>query len=1070
MSKIRFPRAGDLIVKPSAGRIGDHRGIPHAGKHYLNPLECWEDVVAPDGNTRLTPPALREELLRCLEKEFGSEKCLTQTPWHCPADAVFDDQLSRHSRWWQLPYLSIMGRAIDGYHACVVRAFAETTAADASWAMDVCQDSGSVVGQLTGGIILVVQPIGEKWRMVSAFRPTGGMLPPTDSGKRNQLFEERCVGRIRTRVKTGEYRLLRREALEHDDARVSDSALSAVFPSDERGTTRRAETMEPAEMEAFRRALAYTRAALETGDTDDAAFAATLLETFQRLDRSFDEASDSGVEALLEATRALLKERGSAVGQLAAHALGELPALPVGDEDPTVLRLELGEVVLAAEHQAALLPHLPAAAARAVRSRLEELEALIACEPARFAALAEAARLRLEQDDLTPLDPIWPIWSAVADAHARASRVMGPAPALDPLLATAWQGAVDKGLVTPAPTWLEQLASRLRELFAPAPLPLAAASARGALLGAGAAIGGLLGSFAGRSYLAPYTARAPGEITALLVDEEAQLGRVALLRLRHAPGSARGLWRGHDDLRAQAWAALHEAFLAASRLCPSRLPPYPLEDHELELLDAQGAPLAVDGESLGLPAALAFASLWSGTALPAGLAATGALRPSGTGGAQILPVAGVAHKAAAFAASAPASPHWLLASVVGASASPSRRLLLAASQVAEAGDLVPTEPVSTLEEALRVAGLSLATVAPPSDLGSISQRKARLREFLDHARDQELSHHQTSDGRGPWQVLADEIVLLVGSLEGEPGVDSALLDEARGAATLSYLHAGCMAEADAQVRSLAARPRPAPWLEAMLRVLELGSATDREDWPRARALSEELDRLVPQLDTGDERLALGRVYGSQGLAWLHQREPERARSLFEKALAEHAQAHPHEVGRSRLYLARAQRALGQLREAAASLELSRAELDQHTRRYSGPYYASTLMYWHYERARLHIAEALAAEAPASSATIDGAATLATAPDPSRARAAYHDALGEALEAFAFARTRGYWPALGILRILAWATSALALTPEHTQVLRTLEALMPTVPPDSLPFASRLQAEAQGPPRADGEVD
>ena len=105
----------------------------------------------------------------------------------------------------------------------------------------------------------------------------------------------------------------------------------------------------------------------------------------------------------------------------------------------------------------------------------------------------------------------------------------------------------------------------------------------------------------------------------MLVSEDKQ-GVRAELRVRvDKRASAADLWRDASLLQAVAKETIRDAWLAAGRMSTSTVPPFAFEQHRLEFV-VEGMSLGeVDGRSLGLSAALAFASAWSNTPVARGL-------------------------------------------------------------------------------------------------------------------------------------------------------------------------------------------------------------------------------------------------------------------------------------------------------------------------------------------------------------------------------------------------------------------------------------------------------------------
>ena len=429
----------------------------------------------------------------------------------------------------------------------------------------------------------------------------------------------------------------------------------------------------------------------------------------------------------------------------------------------------------------------------------------------------------------------------------------------------------------------------------------------------------------------------------------------------------------------------------------------------------------LDGDSLALPTALAFLSLWLKQALPADLAATGRLLEQ-DGVSTVLPVAGVYEKAQAL----------------GAIAGNRTRLLAHPEHTSESTAAGATAvEVLTLEQAVTSAGLDLSMAKAPEVGGSTVERVDALRRTTADIDSQHLARYKGIKGEDPWVTMADRLRLLWNSLRDVGGVRAEDLESAQVMASLAYTHAGDLEAAGAMLHNLDVTEETRCPIRVMALIVKIGFGIDHEDWGACSHSSELLDVELEKLNDGERKLLLGRALGTQGRAWMHQRKLDRALPLLNRAVEENLQHSTHEVGRSRVYVAMALRMASKPNEALGQLELAAKELLTHTRAWSEPYYTQCIMFWCYERARVH----LDLQQP------DHAELCAT----------------KALEA---ASWRGWWPAAGILRTRAWSYRLMGRDDAAVQDMAELERLTATV--DSK-MGKRFVSEAQGMPRADGEV-
>jgi hypothetical protein len=453
---------------------------------------------------------------------------------------------------------------------------------------------------------------------------------------------------------------------------------------------------------------------------------------------------------------------------------------------------------------------------------------------------------------------------------------------------------------------------------------------------------------------------------------------------------------------------------------PGGWPGLAFEDHEIVVWPDGAGRGAVEGESLALPAALAFLALWTGQPVAGDLAATGRLLVRAR--VPVHPVASAAQKAAALAEAA-----------AGGDAPP--RLLGAAGQGLARADVVVVE-VEDFAAAVAAAGLDVAAAAPARDLGDIATRRKRLENLVVDVQAQQLDRFRAcAPGVDPWLALAHELRLLVDSLAQGSGETRERLDRARAHAALAYTHAGALDDAEALLRDVDITAETPPPVTVLWHLVRIGQLIDESNWEEAHRLSAELDGWLERL-TADQAAELrGRARGTQGRLLLHQRRTADALPLLVEALEHHRERAPHEAGRSRVYVAMARRMSGDLEGAAQELERARDELRRHTRSYSEPYERTCLLYWRYERARLAV----------------DAGDLAVAESVAR-------------EALADTSWRGSWPALGIQRTLAWALRGLGRDAEADEVVAAMR-----VASAGWGFGERIVVEAEGPARRDGEV-
>jgi tetratricopeptide (TPR) repeat protein len=511
----------------------------------------------------------------------------------------------------------------------------------------------------------------------------------------------------------------------------------------------------------------------------------------------------------------------------------------------------------------------------------------------------------------------------------------------------------------------------------------------------------------------------PGAVPIVVVSTTTPLSYV--LELRVSSDRARGAaWSKATQIRATAQRAALDGFRQAAQRTKTRLPPRRFVEHAFELVCPPDLrEFTVDGDSLALPAALAFASLWTDTPILTDLVASA--RPSG---ANVGPVGHVDRKAAA----------------VFQTAGPAARFAVHADVADEVrGTGVGVVKLVTWEDGLRAAGLldPLRALSPVA--GPTIEVEMRLQMLVNDAKQQNLRDFEDAAGPefGAWQALADEIRILVDWLEIND-VQFARSDarvRARCHGALAYTYAGDPLSADQLLEPIEIDELP-PSAAALLDVVALSSAISKDDWEPARRLRERLEGQLADRAILEVR---GLVLGTLGRESLHRpdRDLPRALEFLEAALAHHQEHVPYEAPRSRCYLANALRIAGVLDQAAEQVENGLREIDTVALK-SESYAASTRMFLHYERARVLL---------------------------DRGRAA--DAAEEARRALEMGAAIGWHPPLpGILRTLAWALRSCGNDLEYDEVIQRLEQVARE---RERALDHRILAEARGPYRRDGEA-
>jgi tetratricopeptide (TPR) repeat protein len=469
----------------------------------------------------------------------------------------------------------------------------------------------------------------------------------------------------------------------------------------------------------------------------------------------------------------------------------------------------------------------------------------------------------------------------------------------------------------------------------------------------------------------------PGRVAILLCEEDTGQGFVAELEVwLDEQHDSNALWTKAPQLERHARRVIRSAFKAAASLTATGAAPWDLSQHRLRLkppvqFPLEDTSLEIDGASLGLPAVLAFASLWSDTVVAGDIVATGALR-----GGSLAPVSGVTSKARR---------------IVELAGHDRLRLLCHPVNVAEAEGI--GEGVVTLAEALQSCGIDLGRM-DSTRMGSVRERERVLDQLVRDAQEQNLTR---ADERGSWLEIADRMSRLVASLDGAPGV-SCDLDEARCHASLAYTHAGEVEDAVQLLRTVGNLESRALPLRALHAIGQLNVDIDHDDLDSeaARASFGNLESLVGELRKRDDERQLGRALGTLGRARMHQHRLQNALLLLEEAVERHTTDEHlrYELARSRVYLAMALRMAGRPEDGLTQLRQAEDELTRYTLPVSPEYATATTMWVWYERARVLVA------------------------------------LGrfeEALEDTARAQKQCeyvWWPQIGILRTRAWALRSL----------------------------------------------
>ena len=516
------------------------------------------------------------------------------------------------------------------------------------------------------------------------------------------------------------------------------------------------------------------------------------------------------------------------------------------------------------------------------------------------------------------------------------------------------------------------------------------------------------------------TVVAAGRVPLLLFDEENQRGVIAELRIHVADhADEKAVWEHAPYLKKLARSVIRIAYYQAAALTPWGAAPHNFAAHRLQLeIDpavAKSARLEVDGRSVGLPAALAFASTWLGRPLPTDVAAVGTVSPGGWVGA----VGAVEAKTRRLAQLAERSDLRVLCAKDNA------------NQVNDGG--LQAVCVEKLKDALEVAKLELDSL-DTSCFGPVSARKTKLGELVEDIRNGALGKHGVEC---TWGQLGDKTRRLIDSLKGEPGAGD--LNEARCWLAIAYTHAGMLDDVDAALRDVELPGHAPPRLQTLFHIVRLGEAIDRRDLQsdETKERMANVERNLEALRTNPDPELHGRAAGTLGRAHLHAGALTKALPLLREGVAEHLANHPMEVGRSRIYLAMALRMTGDPQAALHEVVQGAHELATYTRTYSPEYEADTRMYLDYEMARILV----------SLERHDEAISCAT----------------RALRRCEWM----FWPQLGIRRTLAWALRMTDRAKEADQQVERMRAMF--IPPGHEELRKELFVEAQGYPIEGGEV-
>jgi len=453
---------------------------------------------------------------------------------------------------------------------------------------------------------------------------------------------------------------------------------------------------------------------------------------------------------------------------------------------------------------------------------------------------------------------------------------------------------------------------------------------------------------------------------------------------------------------------IRSAYYAAVAATPLRAAPVSFARHRIEFVvdrDAlSGGDLEVDGQSLGLSAALAFASAWLDKPIASNTACLGTVTPWG----QLGSVHAVEEKVRALAAAAGSS----APRVIGVEAT--------SGEVLEAGGQAVS--AAMFAEAAEEADLILSELGSAS-YGSVHDRLRALADLVSDIKTDNLARHGQS---ATWGGLADDLRRLIDSLKEEPAA-SAALEEARCLAGLAYSHAGLLEDVKAMLGKVERPESLGLEVRSLYDIVAVGRYLDMLtlETDKGRGAIAALEADLEELCLAPRSSMFGRAAGTLGRARMHLGQLDDTLPLLEEGVEHHLAHEPHEAARSRQYLAMALRMSGDTPEALDELFRARRELETLTRNYSPEYEDSCRVYLDYELART----LLAADRPADALAFANAAMDKASP--------------------------GWWPRLGILRARAWALRMCNDEMAADEDVQAMQALAETADDDYRPLADRL---------------
>lgn len=460
--------------------------------------------------------------------------------------------------------------------------------------------------------------------------------------------------------------------------------------------------------------------------------------------------------------------------------------------------------------------------------------------------------------------------------------------------------------------------------------------------------------------------------------------------------------------------AIRTAWRVAGALCPNKLAPFPWHGHRVhvDIPAAAGSvgdegEAEIDGGSLGVAAALAFLSSWTGVPLPREHVYSAAIGEDGA----LWPVEGLERKAAV---------------VEACGVDPTPVLVVAARQPG-IDSPVPLLRAASVEHAAQLAGLGDAVSRIVGTRPSVDALLGRVDTLTRAFEAQRLDDH---DGLR-WLDIADGLAWALGMLRDERGSRVRAVLEKFPNAALAYSYAGVMPATRVYEPSSELVSQLRPFARTWDAIVRLACVLPTDDWAECDSLAARLraedDALRASDVSGWEKIH-GMALGTLGRLELHRREHRdlaRSIALLEEGVAHHLLHEEREVPRSRCYLANALRLAGRLVDAHAQLEAARRDVAALRER--EPFYArSTTMFVAYEWGRLRLSEG------------EPAAALAELDEASR--------ISSQLAA---------WAPRGLPRARAQALRAIGRRDEADEIARQM--------PDDCPFARRLRDEAAGIP-------